>query len=76
MIHMYVYITHKLNARKKRADGTDCGSRPLNPGKYFAKRTNDGALAIFEDADEPVYLLPFFWWEMMEKGDLLLEGFA
>lgn len=73
---MYVYITHKLNARKKRADGTDCGSQSLCPGKYFAKQTTDGALAIYEDPIEPVYLLPFFWWEMMEKGDLLLEGSA
>ena len=73
---MYIYITYKLKARKKRADGTDCGSQSLNPGKYFAQQTSDGALAIFENVNEPVYLLPFFWWEMMEKGELLLEEFA
>ena len=71
---MYVYITHKLNARKKRADGTDCGSQSLNPGKYFAQQTSDGALAIFEDSNEPVYLLPVVWWEKMELGDILIAA--
>jgi hypothetical protein len=46
----------------------------LNPGKYEANKTNDGALEILQDAGEPVYLLPFILWEKMEIGDVLIAA--
>ncbi|MBU3557125.1 hypothetical protein ICN18_05735 [Polynucleobacter sp. Ross1-W9] len=71
---MVVYITRNIVARMRRNDGTDNGCRPLKPGKYEANNTNDGALEILQDADEPVYLLPFIWWDNMELGDILISA--
>ena len=71
---MVVYITRNIIARMRRHDGTDKGCAPLNPGKYLAKKTNDGSLEIMQDTGEPVYLLPFIWWEKMELGDLLIAA--
>ena len=42
---MVVYITRNIIARMRRNDGTDNGCKPLNPGKYEANKTNDGALS-------------------------------
>jgi len=71
---MYVYVTRNISARMRRSDGTDNGYKSLIPGKYKANKTNDGALEIVQDKDEPVYLLPFVWWEQMELGDISLTG--
>jgi len=71
---MVVYITRNIVARMRRNDGTDKGCIPLNPGKYVANKTNDGALEIMQDAGEPVYLLPLIWWEKMELGDILIAA--
>jgi hypothetical protein len=71
---MYVYVTRNIIARMRRHDGTDKGNFPLNPGKYQANKTNDGALEILQEAGEPVYLLPFIWWEQMELGDILIAA--
>ena len=71
---MVVYITRNILARMRCNDGTDNGCLPLNPGKYEANKTNDGALEILQDAGEPVYLLPFIWWEKMELGDILIAA--
>jgi hypothetical protein len=71
---MYVYVTRNIIARIRRHDGTDKGCKPLIPGKYQANKTNGGALEILQDADEPVYLLPFIWWEKMELGDILIAA--
>jgi hypothetical protein len=46
----------------------------LNPGKYLANKTDDGALEILLDVGESVYLLPFIWWEKMELGDILIAS--
>lgn len=72
--NMYVYVTRNIVARMRGDDGTDKGCKPLNPGKYAANKTNDGALEIIQDAGEPVYLLPFIWWEKMEIGDILIAA--
>lgn len=69
---MVVYITRSIVARMRCNDGTDNGCLPLTPGKYEANKTNDGALEILQDIGEPVYLLPFVWWEKMELGELLI----
>ena len=69
---MNIFVTRKILARGRRHDGTDKGCSPLNPGKYAANKTNDGALEILQEAGEPVYLLPFIWWEKMELGDILI----
>jgi hypothetical protein len=58
----------------RRDDGTDKGNKPLSPGKYQANKTNDGALEILQAPGEPVYLLPFIWWEKMELGDILIAA--
>ena len=71
---MYVYVTRNIMARMRRFDGTDNGCYPLDPGKYEANKTYDGSLEILREADEPVYLLPFIWWEKMELGDLLIAA--
>jgi hypothetical protein len=71
---MHIYVTRNITARMRRFDGTDNGCLPLNPGKYRANKTNDGALEILQDAGEPVYLLPFIWWEKMELGDILIAA--
>lgn len=71
---MFIYVTRKIIARLRRFDGTDKGCLPLNPGKYKANETNDGALEILQDAGEPVYLLPFVWWERVELGDILIAS--
>ncbi len=71
---MQVYITRNITARMRRNDGTDKGYKPLSPGKYQANKTNDGALEILQSPDEPVYLLPFIWWEKMELGDILIAA--
>ena len=70
---MVVYITRNIVARMRRNDWTDKGCLPLNPGKYQAKKTNDGALEILQDTGEPVYLLPFIWWERMELGEIVIS---
>ena len=72
--NMYIYVTRNIVARLRRNDGTDRGNVPLNPGKYQANKTNDGALEILQAAGEPVYLLPFIWWEKMELGDILISA--
>ena len=71
---MVVYVTRNIIARKRCGDGTDRGCKPINPGKYQANKTNDGALEILQDVVEPVYLLPFIWWEKMELGDILIAA--
>lgn len=71
---MVVYITRNMVARMRGNDGTDRGRIPLNPGKYEAKKTHDGALEIFQETGESVYLLPFIWWEKMELGDILIAA--
>ncbi len=71
---MQVYITRNITARMRRNDGTDKGYKPLSPGKYQANKTNDGSLEILQSPDEPVYLLPFIWWEKMELGDILIAA--
>ena len=71
---MVVYITRNVIARMRRNDGTDKGCLALNPGKYEANKTNDGALEILQDAGEPVYILPFVLWEKMELGDVLISA--
>ena len=43
---MVIYITRNIIARMRCNDGTDNGCKPLNPGKYQANKTNDGALEI------------------------------
>ena len=73
---MVIYITNHIVARLRRNDGTDKGCCPLNPGKYEAHKTNDGALEILQDTGEPVYLLPFIWWEKMEMGELVMSSVA
>ena len=70
---MVVYITRNIVARMRRNDGTDKGCLPLNPGKYQANKTYDGALEIMQDTGEPVYLLPFIWWERMELGEIVIS---
>lgn len=71
---MVVYITNNIVARMRRDDGTDRGMYQLSPGQYEANKTNDGALEILRGAGEPVYLLPFIWWEKMELGDILMAS--
>jgi hypothetical protein len=71
---MYVYVTRNINARMRRNDGTDKGCFSLNPGKYVANKTNDGALEILQDTGESVYLLPFIWWERMEMGEIVIDA--
>ena len=69
---MQIFVTRKIIARKRCDDGTDQGCSSLTPGKYSANKTNDGALEILQSSGEPLYLLPFIWWERMEEGDILL----
>jgi hypothetical protein len=69
---MQVFITRQITARKRCNDGTDKGCSSLIPGKYSANKTIDGALEILQSGGEPLYLLPFIWWERMEDGDILL----
>lgn len=69
---MNIFVTREILARVRRNDGTDMGCKPLNPGNYQANKTTDGALEILQDAGEPLYLLPFIWWEKMELGDILI----
>ena len=69
---MKVFIIRKITARRRCNDGTDKGCSSLTPGQYAANKTNDGALEILQDSGEPLYLLPFIWWERMESGDILL----
>ncbi len=71
---MDVYITRNIIARMRCNDGTDNGCKHLNPGKYQANKTNDGALEIIQEAGDSVYLLPFIWWEKMELGDILIAA--
>jgi len=71
---MIVYITNNIAARMRRNDGTDRGSHSLMPGKYVANKIDDGSLEILQDTGDPVYLLPFIWWEKMELGDLLIAA--
>lgn len=71
---MQVYVTRNIIARMRRNDGTDKGCQSLIPGKYEANQTNDGALEILQALGEPVYLLPFIWWEKMELGDILIAA--
>jgi len=71
---MVVYITRNIIARMRRNDGTDKGCMPLNPGKYEANKTIDGALEILQDAGEPVYLMPIIWGEKMEPGDIKIAA--
>ena len=73
---MIVYITNNIAARMRRDDGTDMGSHSLSPGKYEANKTYDGALEIIQEVGNPVYLLPFIWWEKMELGELVIGGIA
>lgn len=71
---MNIFVTREILARVRRDDGTDKGCKPLTPGKYQANKTTDGALEIFQDADESLYLLPFIWWEKIELGDILIAA--
>jgi hypothetical protein len=71
---MNIFVTKKILARGRRHDGTDKGCFSLNPGKYAANKTNDGALEILQDTGEPVYLLPFIWWERLEMGEIVIDA--
>ncbi len=71
---MNIFVTRKILARGRRHDGADKGCFPLNPGKYAANKTNDGALEILQGTGEPVYLLPFIWWERMEMGEIVIDA--
>jgi hypothetical protein len=71
---MQVYVTRNITARMRRNDGTDNGNKSLLPGKYEANKTNDGALEILQSQGEPLYLLPFIWWEKMELGDIMIAA--
>lgn len=71
---MNIFVTRVTTVRKRCHDGTDNGRCLLNPGKYVANKTDDGALEILQDIGEPVYLLPFIWWEKMELGDILIAA--
>lgn len=68
---MQIFVTRKIPARIRRSDGTDNGYVPLSPGKYQANKTTDGALEILLNGKEPLYILPFIWWERMEMGEIL-----
>jgi hypothetical protein len=70
---MNIFITRKISARIRRNDGTDKGCVPLLPGNYQANKTTDGALEILQPNNEPLYLLPFIWWERMEMGEIVLS---
>ena len=70
---MDIFVTRKILARVRRNDGTDKGCCPLSPGKYAANKTNDGSLEILQDSGEPLYLLPFIWWERMEMGEIVIH---
>ena len=71
---MDIFVTRKILARVRCNDGTDKGCFPLNPGKYVANKTNDGALEILQVSGEPLYLLPFIWWERMEMGEIVIRA--
>jgi len=71
---MQVYVTRNITARMRRNVGTDNGNKSLLPGKYEANKTNDGALEILQSQGEPLYLLPFIWWEKMELGDIMIAA--
>lgn len=70
---MQVFITRKMMARKRCSDGTDKGCSALVPGSYDANKTYDGALEILQSGAEPLYLLPFIWWERMEMGEIMIS---
>jgi len=70
---MNIYINRKILARTRRNDGTDKGCVPLSPGLYLANKTCDGALEILQENKEPLYLLPFIWWERMEMGEIIIS---
>ena len=70
---MKVFVTRKIMARRRCIDGTDKGCSCLTPGQYSANKTKDGALEIFQSEGEPLYLLPFIWWERMEMGEILIS---
>ena len=70
---MDIFVTRKILARVRRNDGTDKGCFPLRPGKYAANKTKDGSLEILQDSGEPLYLLPFIWWERMEMGEIVIR---
>lgn len=71
---MHVYITKNIIARLRCNDGVDKGNCQLQPGKYLASKTKDGALEILPESGEPAYILPFIWWEKLESGDILIAG--
>jgi hypothetical protein len=70
---MNIFVTRKILARVRRNDGTDNGCVPLSPGQYQANKTSDGALEILQGSNEPLYLLPFVWWERMEMGEIVIS---
>lgn len=45
----------------------------LKAGCYEANKTRDGALEILQENKEPLYLLPFIWWEKMVSGEVILN---
>lgn len=71
---MNIFVTRATTVRKRSKNGVDDGRCLLNPGKYLANKTDDGALEILLDVGESVYLLPFIWWEKMELGDILIAS--
>jgi len=70
---MKVFVTRKIIARRRCHDGTDKGCSSLFPGQYAANKTIDGALEILQSSGEPLYLLPFIWWERMEMGEIVIS---
>lgn len=70
---MNVFVTRKILARVRRNDGTDKGCIALLPGTYEANKTSDGALEILRGGNESSFLLPFIWWERMEKGEIVIS---
>lgn len=73
---MKVFVTRKIMARRRCNDGTDKGCSSLTPGQYSANKTLDGALEILQSSGEPLYLLPFIWWERMELGEIVISQIA
>jgi hypothetical protein len=71
---MVVHIKRKLKARIRNHDGSDKGCLSLMPGSYAANQTVDGSLQIIQNNVEPVYFLPFIWWEKVERGEIFITA--
>jgi len=63
----------RFNCWKQDRGNKANGCVPLSPGQYQANKTSDGALEILQGSSEPLYLLPFIWWERMEMGEIVIS---